>query len=90
MWMWCCWRAWTGARTWSKCGRYYKPIATSLRDAREIFRLARAAKVPVFSSSGLRFAKNTQAVRNGLIGRVEYAETYGPCSIEPHHPACSR
>jgi len=63
-----------------------KPIATSLRDAREIFRLARKAKVPVFSSSGLRFAKNTQAVRNGLIGRVEYAETYGPCSIEPHHP----
>lgn len=63
-----------------------KPIATSLRDTREIFRLARKAKVPVFSSSGLRFAKNTQAVRNGLIGRVEYAETYGPCSIEPHHP----
>lgn len=63
-----------------------KPIAASLRDAQEIFRLARAAKVPVFSSSGLRFARNTQAVRNGLIGRVEYAETYGPCSIEPHHP----
>ncbi len=63
-----------------------KPIAASLRDAQEIFRLARAAMVPVFSSSGLRFARNTQAVRNGLIGRVEYAETYGPCSIEPHHP----
>lgn len=63
-----------------------KPMAASLRDVREIFRLAKEAKVPVFSSSGLRFAKNTQAVRNGLIGRVEYAETYGPCSLEPHHP----
>jgi predicted dehydrogenase len=63
-----------------------KPIAGSLRDAQEIFRLAKAAKVPMFSSSGLRFAKNTQAVHNGSIGRVEYAETYGPCSLETHHP----
>jgi len=63
-----------------------KPMAASLRDAREIFRLAEAAKVPVFSSSGLRFARNTQAVHDGLIGRVEYAETYGPCTLEPHHP----
>jgi len=63
-----------------------KPMAASLRDTREIFRLAKVAKVPVFSSSALRFGKNTQAVRNGLIGRVQYAETYGPCSLEPHHP----
>jgi len=63
-----------------------KPMAASLRDAQEIFRLAKQAKVPVFSSSSLRFGKNTQAVRNGLIGRVEYAETYSPCPMEPHHP----
>ena len=63
-----------------------KPMAGSLRDTLEIFRLAEAAKVPVFSSSGLRFAKANQAVRNGSIGKVTYAETYGPCSIEPHHP----
>jgi hypothetical protein len=63
-----------------------KPMAGSLRDAIEIFRLAQAAKVPVFSSSGLRFAKDNQAVRNGSLGKVIYAETYGPCSIEPHHP----
>ena len=48
--------------------------------------LAKAAKVPVFSSSGLRFSKANQAVRRGLIGKVTYAETYGPCEIEPHHP----
>ena len=37
-------------------------------------------------SSGLRFSKTNQAVRHGLIGKVTYAETYGPCEIEPHHP----
>ena len=63
-----------------------KPVAGSLRDAVEIFRLAREARVPVFSSSGLRFATNTQAVHNGSLGKVAYAETYGPCSLEPHHP----
>lgn len=63
-----------------------KPMAGSLRDVREIFRLAKAAKVPVFSSSGLRYGKDTQAVRAGSIGKVTYAETYGPCEIEPHHP----
>jgi hypothetical protein len=63
-----------------------KPMAGSLRDALEIFRLAKKAKVPVFSSSSLRFARDTQAVHNGSIGKVTYAETYGPCSLEPHHP----
>jgi len=63
-----------------------KPMAASLEDVKEIFRLAKEAKVPVFSSSSLRFGGNTQAVRNGLIGRVEYAETYSPCPVEPHHP----
>jgi predicted dehydrogenase len=63
-----------------------KPMAASLQDVIEIFRLAKEAKVPVFSSSSLRFARDTQAVRGGLIGRVTYAETYGPCEREPHHP----
>jgi hypothetical protein len=63
-----------------------KPMAGSLKDAIEIFRLAREANVPVFSSSGLRFSKTNQLIRQGLIGKVTYAETYGPCEIEPHHP----
>jgi hypothetical protein len=63
-----------------------KPMAGSLRDVLEIFRLAEKAKVPVFSSSSLRFSKDTQAVRSGAVGKVNYAETYGPCEIEPHHP----
>ena len=63
-----------------------KPMAASLRDVIEIFRLAKEAKVPVFSSSSLRFASNSVVVRNGLIGKVQYAETYCPCELEPHHP----
>src|SRR5439155_17429283 len=58
-----------------------KPMAGSLRDVLEIFRLAKEANVPVFSSSSLRFAKDTQAVRQASIGKVTYAETYGPCEL---------
>ncbi len=63
-----------------------KPMAVSLRDAVEIFRLAKAAKVPVFSASSLRFGKATQAVRSGSIGKVLSAETSSPATLEPHHP----
>lgn len=63
-----------------------KPCAASLADAMEIFRLAKAAGVPLFSSSSLRFAKDTQAVHNGSIGKVNYAETTSPLELEPHHP----
>jgi len=63
-----------------------KPMAASSKEVREIFRLARKLKSPVFSSSCLRFAKTTQSVRNGLIGRVHYCEVYSPAKTEPHHP----
>jgi len=63
-----------------------KPMAGSLKDGVEIFRLAREAGVPVFSASSLRFGKNTQAVRNGSIGKVLRAETSSPCHFEKTHP----
>jgi hypothetical protein len=63
-----------------------KPVGGTLRDAIEIYRLAEAAGVPIFSSSSLRFAKNTQAVRNGSIGKVLSAETSSPSPLEPNHP----
>jgi hypothetical protein len=63
-----------------------KPMAGSLKDVREIFRLAGQVGVPVFSSSSLRFSKDTQAVHQGSVGKAIYAETYGPCELEPHHP----
>jgi len=63
-----------------------KPMAGSLRDVSEIFRLAKESNTPVFSSSALRFSKDTQAVRSGSIGKVSYVEACGPCELERHHP----
>ena len=63
-----------------------KPVAGSVKDALTIFSLAKQKGVPVFTSSSLRFAKNTQSVRNGSIGQVKRCETFSPCAIEPHHP----
>ena len=63
-----------------------KPIAGSLIDAIRIFNEAEKARVPVFSSSSLRFGKNTQAVRGGSIGKVMQADTRSPASLEPTHP----
>jgi predicted dehydrogenase len=62
-----------------------KPIAASLSEAQELFAFARQHKVAVFSSSALRYGIETQAVRNGKIGRVREAETMSPAHLEPHH-----
>jgi predicted dehydrogenase len=63
-----------------------KPIAGTLSDAIEIFRLAEKAKVPVFTASSLRFGSNTLAVRNGRIGIVTNAWTGSPAHVEKTHP----
>jgi hypothetical protein len=63
-----------------------KPIAGSLTDAVAIFEAAKKFKVPVFSSSSLRFGKNTLAVRGGSIGKVTRCETTSPASLEKTHP----
>jgi predicted dehydrogenase len=64
-----------------------KPVAGSLADAVEIYRLAKESGTPCFSSSSLRFGKDIQAVRgNPKFGEVLGCDAYGPCSIESHHP----
>lgn len=63
-----------------------KPMAGSLRDVIRIFDLARKHKVPVFSSSSLRYGKASQSVRNGQIGRVHHAVTGSPASLNEFHP----
>jgi predicted dehydrogenase len=64
-----------------------KPLAASLRDGLEIFRLAREANVPCFSSSSLRFSPGIAGMRNDpKIGDVLGCVAYSPCSLEPHHP----
>src|SRR5690606_4739835 len=63
-----------------------KPMAGSLGDVIAIFELAKEHQVLVFSASSLRYGKNTQAVRNGAIGRVLSAQTSSPYHVEPSHP----
>jgi hypothetical protein len=60
-----------------------KPMAGSLADAVEIFALAEEAGVPCFSSSSLRFQPAVDSARRATIVG---AMTYGPCSLEEHHP----
>jgi hypothetical protein len=63
-----------------------KPVAGSLREVFEIYRLAKANGVPVFSSSAYRFYDSMQALRAAKTGRIRGAVSYGPCYTEPHHP----
>lgn len=63
-----------------------KPIAASLGHALAIFKAADYYKVPVFSSSSLRYMPGIKDVADGKIGKVTGADTFSPCSIEPSHP----
>lgn len=63
-----------------------KPAAASLADVLEIFRLAKEANVPCFSSSALRFATSIQAIAHDeKVGEILGCDAYSPCSLEPHH-----
>jgi hypothetical protein len=59
-----------------------KPLAATLEDAREIARLAKAANVPWFSTSALRFGTIATTMKfedaRGVI-------TWGPGPLEAHH-----
>lgn len=63
-----------------------KPLAGSLRDAIEIFRLAREHNVPVFTSSSYRFYESMAELKKADVGTVRAAISYGPSPTEPHHP----
>ena len=64
-----------------------KPVAGSLADAVEIYRLVKENGVPCFSSSALRFSSGIASMRNDeLVGAVLGCEARSPCMLEPHHP----
>ena len=64
-----------------------KPMAASLADGMEIFRLAEEKHVPCFSASSLRFGAEVQAARaKKTFGEVKNCTAWSPMSIEPHHP----
>ena len=63
-----------------------KPVSASLRDAMAIFNAAEKYKVPVFSSSSLRYMESAREAVEGKIGKVLGADTYSPATIEKSHP----
>ena len=64
-----------------------KPVAGNLADAIEIFRLAKEAGVPCWSSSSLRFGPSIAGMKNREdVGQVMGCEAFSPCSLNEHHP----
>lgn len=64
-----------------------KPMAGSLADVIEIFRLAEENDVPCWSSSSLRFSPDIIGQRdNEKVGEVLGCDAFSPCSLEEHHP----
>lgn len=62
-----------------------KPIAPSLNEAREIFKVAGQYNTPLFTSSALRFEPSIQKVIAGSIGNVTGADVYTPAEIDKNH-----
>lgn len=69
----------------AKCGKPVfidKPLASTLEDAREIARIAKANNVPWFSTSSLRYSDAAMDLRSDKnMGAI----TWGPGPFEEHH-----
>lgn len=63
-----------------------KPVAASLKDVVEIYKLADAAKVPLFSSSAVRWYPGVIEVASAEPTPALSALSYGPAPILPFHP----
>jgi len=63
-----------------------KPLAGSLADCVAIYQAAQEYKVPVFTSSSLRYVRSAQEARNGSVGKVVGCDAFSPCSLEASHP----
>lgn len=64
-----------------------KPFACSLADAKKIAELAEKKKLPLFSSSSLRYAPEVVAYKkNDKPGKLTGAVTYGPASEHERNP----
>lgn len=63
-----------------------KPVAGSLADAIEIYRLAKEHNVPCWSSSSYRYYPGLVEMMQQDYGELRGAISYGPASLEEHHP----
>jgi len=64
-----------------------RPMAASLADVQEIFRLSKHHQTPCWSSSQHRFSPGFIGMReHPEVGKVLGCDVYGGCPTEPHHP----
>jgi predicted dehydrogenase len=63
-----------------------KPVAASLAEVVAIYQAAQQYRVPVFSSSSLRYTASAQEVAGGKVGKVLGADAYSPAHLEKTHP----
>lgn len=63
-----------------------KPLAGSLEDAVQIYKLGKKHDVPWFSSSSYRYYTSLTDLLKQDVGTVRGAISYGPCHLEPTHP----
>ncbi len=63
-----------------------KPVAGTLRDAIEIYRLAKETGTPVFSASSYRYYDSLIELKKTNAGKIRAAVSYGPAHLESHHP----
>jgi hypothetical protein len=63
-----------------------KPMTASLADAMIIFDAAEKYKVPLFSSSSLRYIEGIDEIKSSDAGKITGAETFSPATIEETHP----
>jgi predicted dehydrogenase len=63
-----------------------KPFAGSLTDAYAIAEASKKYKVPMFSSSSLRYIEGADEIKQGKVGKVIGVDAYSPAHIEEHHP----
>jgi predicted dehydrogenase len=63
-----------------------KPVAGSLHDVVQLFRLAKESGVPVFTASAYRFYDSMVELKKSQVGEIRSALSYGPAHLEEHHP----
>lgn len=63
-----------------------KPVAASLKEAVEIYKLAATTQVPVFSASAVRWYPGVLEVANAEQTPPRGVLSYGPAHILAHHP----
>jgi hypothetical protein len=63
-----------------------KPLAASVREAREMYQLAAQTDTPMFGASAIRWYPGVVEVAKADVGPVRSAISYGPSPLEPTHP----